>query len=180
MVYSTELYHHGVKGQRWGVRKAVHTTRKGVYGTVFYKKNGELNRLGLARKRNLTKQANSRFKKNTRKDYKTLEKFKNNNSNKAKMRIALAKNHISFNRKVLDFKREEIKSGLNFYERRRNARIGTAIGLGIGFDNPLLLGAGVAGATYYSRYVDKGEYAKRSAAKKKFEQNKRDIIKRYS
>ena len=43
MMYSDELYHHGVKGMKWGVRKADYNT-KGMKSSNIYSKISELER----------------------------------------------------------------------------------------------------------------------------------------
>ena len=57
--YSNELYHHGVKGMRWGVRK-------------YYKKDGSLSRAGLKRQATVDKELE--FQKKKIKGYKETAK----------------------------------------------------------------------------------------------------------
>jgi len=57
MVYVNELYHHGIKGQRWGVRRYQNPDGTlTVEGKArYFKENGRLNKKGIAEERKLAK-----------------------------------------------------------------------------------------------------------------------------
>lgn len=98
---SDELYHHGIKGQRWGVRR-------------YRNPDGTLNARGKKRKEKLYAKAEKEYEKGLKSKY--WNRVDPNNS--------------EFQKNLLALKKKEIDAGLDYYEHRikKNAIVGQLIG----------------------------------------------------
>lgn len=101
VIKSDELYHHGIKGQRWGVRR-------------YQNPDGTLTAKGKKRKEKLYAKAEKEYEKGINSKY--LNKIDPHNS--------------EFQKKLLALKKKEIDEGFNYMENRikRNVLVGALLG----------------------------------------------------
>lgn len=101
VVRSDELYHHGVKGQRWGIRR-------------YQNPDGTLTDKGKKRKEKLYAKAEKEYEKGINSKYQN--KIDPHNS--------------EFQKKLLALKKKEIDEGFNYMENRikRNVLVGALLG----------------------------------------------------
>ena len=101
VVRSDELYHHGIKGQRWGVRR-------------YQNPDGTLTEKGKKRKEKLYAKAEKEYERGINSKYQNR----------------IDPHNSEFQKKLLALKKKEIDEGFNYLENRvkRNAMVGAVIG----------------------------------------------------
>ena len=116
MEYSNELYHHGVKGMKWGIRKAVKKTSHtvGRMSRSMVAANLENRRTSLertiARNKSLQKRYNFDYRKQN-----------------ARYRAKMKRLNAMRNRKISDLSEAEIDRGRQAYKTMKNITLSVAI-----------------------------------------------------
>lgn len=120
-MYSNELYHYGVKGMKWGVRRSArqlgHYTSATAKGTSAARTNERLQK--TMRNKRIVDKVESVVNKHYEKKISKLQK--------------------TYDKKVKDLSPKEIKRGENFYKGlkvARNVSIGAFVGAGINANIP--------------------------------------------
>lgn len=116
MILDYELYHHGVKGMRWGVRKKISAASQNVkrLGRAISAANIEESRMrierSLARNKDLQKRNN--------RDYRQQN---------ARYRAKLKRLNATYNSKVSDLSDVDINRGRSAYKTMKNVSMSVAI-----------------------------------------------------
>lgn len=120
MAVNTEFYHHGVKGQKWGVRR-------------YRNANGSLTPAGKKRAKELNDSVDRMHKRELDSAHQYNSQKMANTNSQAKKNYFKAKNAIDRVRadKLRDIRREEVQKGFDFLERRtyNKSVVATKVGL---------------------------------------------------
>lgn len=165
--YSDELYHHGIQGQKWGIRR-------------YQNPDGSLTPAGRMRYEKLDSQIDKTYARNTAKAKGTLNDLTSGWKAQAK-----AKNKIDMETKLRDLRKKELQEGNDYYEHQLNRDIaigaivaGTVGGIAAGLGRKYLLGGDQGRraeivSQYKKQNKEINERAKEEKAYKKYESDVR-------
>lgn len=102
-MYNTYLFHHGVKGQRWGIRR-------------YQNEDGSLTPEGKKRKAQLYSDIDKRYEKETRKPKLELLRYKDRNDLPARKKKAIAEAKIVRSETLRNIRQNEVDEGFDYLE----------------------------------------------------------------
>lgn len=148
--YKNELYHFGVLGMRWGIRR-------------YQDKNGRLTPAGKKKRQKLYEHAERLEKKATKKSRYILK----NKDDYGPSELKKAKANVDLNKKLTSIRKKEIDKGFNYFERNLSQH--TWAGAFIGG----VPGAVISGASNYYTWMQKSSDTmyEREKAIKDYQQN---------